>query len=146
MSHLIIEKLCAEATVPKRATQGSAGYDLCAVTYAVLAPRSRIIVPTGLRITIPEDCYGRIAPRSSLAVKGIDVLAGVVDSDYRDEVKIVLVNLGEIEFVVNPGDRIAQLILERIRTPPVLCVNDEVIHEDTDKKRVGGFGSTNSSN
>jgi dUTP pyrophosphatase len=146
MSHLIVEKICPEAVIPKRATQASAGYDLCSTLYTVLAPRSRVIVTTGLRITIPADCYGRIAPRSSLSVKGIDVLAGVIDSDYRDEVKIILVNLGELEFIINPGDRVAQLILERIRTPPVLCVNDNIVYEDTDKERVGGFGSTNSSN
>lgn len=73
----------------------------------------RVAVPCGFCIAIPKGYYGRVAPRSGLAVKaGIDVLAGVVDSDYRGEIKVVLINLGDEPFVIHDGDRIGQMIME----------------------------------
>ena len=84
-----------------------------------------MVVKTGISIAVPEGCYGRIAPRSGLAVKKfIDVGAGVIDADYRGEVGVVLFNHSEEDFKVKPGDRIAQLILEKIDTPQVKEVEE----------------------
>jgi len=82
------------ARLPVRATKGSAGADLCCIEGFVLTPGQRFGVPTGLSVEIPDGYYGRVAPRSGLAARhGIDVLAGVIDSDYRGELIILLVNL-----------------------------------------------------
>jgi dUTP pyrophosphatase len=89
-------------------------------------------------MTVPRGTYGRIAPRSGLAVKGIDVGAGVVDRDYVGLVKVLLINNSAAAFAVNTGDRIAQLVLEQIATPPAIVVSklDHTTRSD------GGFGST----
>lgn len=94
---------------------------------------------TGLRVAIPAGHYGRIAPRSGLALKHfIDVGAGVVDEDYRGELRVLLFNHSESDFIINRGDRVAQLICERISRPILEEVTDL---EDTDRGR-NGFGST----
>ena len=90
---LLIKKLVAHAIAPMRATEGSAGYDLSSAVDAVIPPNGRLAVSTGISIGLPEGTYGRVAPRSGLAFKyGIDVLAGVIDADYRGEVKCILYN------------------------------------------------------
>jgi len=90
-------------------------------------------------MAIPVGCYGRIAPRSGLAFKSsIDVGAGVIDPDYRGEVKVLLFNLGNCDFKAEAGTRIAQLIIERCETPPVV----EVDSLDDTERGAGGFGST----
>lgn len=96
------------------------------------------LVSTGISVAIPHDCYGRVASRSGLAMKGIEVGAGVIDSDYRGEVKVLLRNLGGFPFEVKHGDRIAQLIIENIITPDVTEVKDL----DQTVRGSGGFGST----
>jgi dUTP pyrophosphatase len=104
-----------------------------------MEPGQRAAVRTGLSVAIPEGFYGRIAPRSGLALRaGIDVLAGVVDCDYRGELLCVLINHGDDPFSVMPGDRIAQLIIEPIATPRAEWV-DELSRTLRDQ---GGFGST----
>lgn len=107
---------------------------------AVTIPaKSRALVSTDVAIAVPAGTYGRIAPRSGLASKHfIDVGAGVIDEDYRGEVKVLLFNFGEEEFKVEKGDRVAQLVLERIVTPEVQVV--EVLAESG--RGAGGFGST----
>tara|TARA_X000001036_G_scaffold181581_1_gene171747 strand:- start:2568 stop:3176 length:609 start_codon:yes stop_codon:yes gene_type:complete len=127
------------ARAPLRATAGSAGYDLFADEATVVPARSRQLIKTGLLLNIGAGRYGRIAPRSGLACKqGIDVLAGVIDADYRGEVGVILVNHSDVAFGVSAGDRIAQLILERIDTPPVHIVNDV----GTSGRGQKGLGST----
>ena len=97
------------------------------------------MVKTGLAIAIPENTYARIAPRSGLAVKNfLDTGAGVVDYDYRGEVGVVLFNHAEVDYEVKVGDRIAQLILERISMAD--CVEAEELFDT--ERGVGGFGST----
>lgn len=136
---LLIKKLVAHALTPSRATPGSAGYDIASAVDAVIPSKSRLAVSTGIAIEIPEGTYGRVAPRSGLAYKfGIDVFAGVIDSDYRGEVKVILYNSGEEPFVIKTGDRIAQLILEVIKTPDVSLIVDMTNTE----RGGGGFGST----
>ena len=97
-----------------------------------------IAVPTGIKIKLPAGTYGRIAPRSGLSLKGIDVAAGVVDRDFRGEVKVVLVNNRSTSFTIAQGDRIAQLVLERIATADVEIV--ETVDETS--RGTQGFGST----
>lgn len=136
---LYVKRLNANATLPVRGTEYSAGYDLSSCEDMVIEPHGKVLVPTGLSIAIPKGHYARIAPRSSLAWKHfIDVGAGVVDYDYRGPVGVVLFNHSDKYFKINMGDRIAQLILEKISTPDVEEV-DEL--DDTDRGD-GGFGST----
>jgi dUTP pyrophosphatase len=136
---LLIKKLVAHAVAPMRATSGSAGYDISSAIDAVIPPNGRLAVSTGIAIGLPEGTYGRIAPRSGLAYKfGIDVLAGVIDADFGGEIFCILYNSGEHPFVIKTGDRIAQLVLEVIKTPDVA-----VVLEINDTERgAGGFGST----
>ena len=136
---LKVQKLNNNAALPKRSTDGAAGYDLCASQDCTIPVGGKGLVHTGLAISFPAGLYAKIAPRSGLALKRfIDIGAGVIDSDYRGEVGVVLFNHGDQEFVVKMGDRIAQLILEKIDTPPVKEVQDL---EDT-VRGSGGFGST----
>jgi dUTP pyrophosphatase len=139
MSPLLVKKLVEHATIPHRATSMAAGYDISAAEDAKVPSQGRMAVPTGISIGLPEGTYGRIAPRSGLAYKfGIDVLAGVIDQDYRGEVKVILYNSGVHPFNIQKGDRIAQLIIEKIETPDVAVVMDI----DETERGDGGFGST----
>merc|ERR1712216_169876 len=136
---LRVKKLSEHATVPVRGSDGAAGYDLSAAYDCVVKAKSKELVKTDLSIAIPKNTYARIAPRSGLAYKKfIDVLAGVVDYDYRGNVGVILANFGDEDFEVKKGDRIAQMILERITTPE--CV--EVEDLEATERGAGGFGST----
>jgi dUTP pyrophosphatase len=132
----------SSASVPSRATDGSAGYDITACESKVIPGRGgRALVDTGVAIGFPSDCYCRIAPRSGLAVKhGIDVLAGVVDSDFfPNAIKVVMVNHGDADFSVEPGMRIAQIIFEKIYTP--FEIQEVFVDQDVEGEHKG-FGST----
>ena len=135
-----IKKLSTDAHLPTRGSDGAVGYDLYSSEDATVPCQSgRALVSTGISIVLPPGVYGRVAPRSGLAVKHcINVGAGVIDTDYTGEVKVVLFNHGEKDFEIKKGDRIAQLVLERCETPPVKEI--EII-EETDRGS-GGFGST----
>ena len=103
-----------QASLPVKGTPGAAGWDLASSVQVTLQPGERRLVPLGLLLEVPPGCYGRIAPRSSMAVRGVDMAGGVVDADFRGEVKIILVNNGLEPLTVSVGDRIGQLILEKI--------------------------------
>jgi dUTP pyrophosphatase len=136
---LRVKRLSDKATVPTRGSELSAGYDISSSQEATLAPGARMIIKTDLSIACPPGTYGRIAPRSGLTVKkGIHVGAGVIDADYRGPLGIVLFNLGQEDFEIQVGDRIAQLILEEIRMVPVVECEDL----DETMRGEGGFGST----
>jgi dUTP pyrophosphatase len=139
MSKIYFKKLHNDAVIPTRGSAFSAGLDLSSVESVTIAPSERAFVATGLATIIPNNTYLRIAPRSGLAAKhGIDVLAGVVDSDYRGEIKVILINLGKDTFEINPGDRIAQAILEQC-----VLADVETVEDLTDSDRgAAGFGST----
>lgn len=108
---------------------------------ASIEPNTWKAVDTGIVIQIPSDCYARVAPRSGLAFKkGIDVLAGVIDSDYRDSIKVILMNHGPEPFRVSKGDRIAQLVFERIYTPNLVEMDRESLTNTA--RNTGGLGST----
>ena len=136
---LQVKLLRRNAVLSSRGSVGAAGYDLCAASNCIIPSRGKGTVDTGLAVSLPPGTYARIAPRSGLAIRNfIDVGAGVVDSDYRGEIKVILFNHSVEDFAVQAGDRIAQLILERIKTPQVKKV---AALDDTDRG-VGGFGST----
>lgn len=133
-------KLHADARLPTRGSLHSAGLDLYAAESLTLAAQGgRAGVRTGVAVAIPQGFYGRVAPRSGLAVRhGLDVLAGVIDSDYRGEIICALINHGEAPLEIEAGMRIAQLIIEAIATP------EPVWSEDLNETERGqrGFGST----
>ena len=136
---LLIKRLSNNAIIPTRASPGSVGYDLYSTIDMYIPPMERGIVNTGIAATIPLGVYGRIAPRSGLAVKhGIQTGAGVIDPDYTGELKVILFNQGGEKFEIKQGDRIAQLILEKCETPPIEEVS---IIEDTERG-TRGFGSS----
>lgn len=125
--------------LPTRMTPGSAGYDLYAAVRQEMAPGTRAMVSTDISVEIPAGHYGRIAPRSGLAVKkGIGIGAGVIDSDFRGPIGVVMFNHNDEWFEMMPGDRIAQLILEKISTPAV----EEITEHTATQRGEGGFGST----
>jgi dUTP pyrophosphatase len=126
-------------SLPEYSSAGAAGADLRASEAVEIPPGARAAVPTDLRLQIPPHHVGLVWPRSGLAVRhGIDTLAGVIDSDYRGEVRVVLVNHGEAPFRVAPGDRVAQLLLQRIERAAFVAV--PAIEET--HRGDGGFGST----
>ena len=136
---LLFKRLHPAAQLPTRGSEGAAGLDLYAIERVTIQPGARAAVRTGLAAAVPEGFYGRVAPRSGLAVRhGIDVLAGVIDSDYRGEILCALVNHGDAPFEVEPGTRVAQLIIEAIATPEPDWA--EELPETT--RGAGGFGST----
>ena len=139
---LNVTKLVPHAILPARATPGAVGYDLFSTDSYIIRPGHRVVVSTGITVQLPPGTYGRIAPRSGLAVKhGLDTLAGVIDPDYTGEVKVVLQNLDvHNPFIIRPGYRIAQLILEHYETPDVVEVPTE--GSPNTERGANGFGST----
>lgn len=139
-----IKLLTATASVPTRASDGAAGYDLRAdiTEKLTLSPGEIFPVPTGVAIELPsKDLVAVVCARSGLAIKhGISLAngVGIIDSDYRGEIKVGLINLGKEEFEINPGDRIAQLLIMPVETPE-LCVVDSISET---VRGEGGFGST----
>ena len=134
-----VKRLVNHAKLLVRGSTGAAGYDLHAAEKCTILANSRGVVKTGIAIEIPEGLYARIAPRSGLSVKkSIDVGAGVVDRDYRGEVGVVLINHSSKDFEVYVGDRIAQMIVEQIKTPEV----EEQANLDQTERGDKGFGST----
>lgn len=134
---------CSKNDLPTYATHGSSGFDLRADVprVTVLPPGERAVIPTGLHFEIPEGYELQVRSRSGLAVKnGIFVLnsPGTVDSDYRDEVCVILCNLGDQNFEIKPGDRIAQGVIVGVEKASLIEVSEVSREED----RGGGFGST----
>ena len=143
MIKVLIKKLSHKAQIPIYKTEGSSGMDLMALTEdkIVIKPNKSALVPTGLSVAIPNDTEIQIRPRSGLAAKSsISVLntPGTIDSDYRGELKVILFNHGDKEFIINNGDRIAQMVLV-----PILKVHfEEVLDLPETIRGSGGFGST----
>jgi dUTP pyrophosphatase len=139
MNALTFLKLHPAARLPTRGSQQAAGLDLYSIEEVVLQPGARAAVRTGLSIAIPRGFYGRVAPRSGLAVNyGLDVLAGVIDSDYRGEIVCALVNHGQKSLTLEAGQRMAQLIIQAIITPEPAWTDSL----DETARGAGGFGST----
>ena len=143
MVKILIKKTNKEVTIPKYKTDGSSGVDLSAFLEkkVVIKPNSSELIPTGLQVAIPEELEIQIRPRSGLAAKeSIGVLnsPGTIDSDYRGELKIILFNHGKEDFIINNGDRIAQMVL----VPIVKMEFEEVDSLPNTVRGQGGFGST----
>lgn len=119
---LNVSKLVPHAVVPSRSAPGSAGVDLYSADNYVILPGHRVVVSTGIAVKLPSGTYGRIASRAGLAVKhGLNILADVIDPDYKDEVKVVVQNTDRHQaFIIRPGYRIAQLILENYTPAEVI--------------------------
>jgi dUTP pyrophosphatase len=136
---LEFKKLDVNATLPTRGSASAAGLDLYSIEAACLRPNQRSLVRTGLAVAIPEGFYGRLAPRSGLATKnGLDVLAGVIDADYRGEIQCLLHNTSDEIVELAAQTRICQLIIEKIITPTPLLVEELM----STTRGSGGFGST----
>jgi dUTP pyrophosphatase len=137
---LEVQLLSENAFIPERKSDGAAGYDLSSAQDFEIEPLGKLLVKTDIAIRVPEGYYGRIAPRSSLAINNhIAVGAGVIDRDYTGNVGVVLFNHSSVMYLSGQkGDRIAQLIIEKISTPDVVVV--EKLQET--KRGEGGFGST----
>ena len=139
MDLLKFKQLDPRAILPTRGSAASAGLDLYSIEDITIEPHQRVVARTGLAVAVPVGFYGRVAPRSGLAVKnGLDVLAGVIDSDYRGEVCCALLNTGDDALSLPQGSRLCQLIIEQIITPaPTWATN-----LDETARGAGGFGST----
>lgn len=136
-------ELTRDISLPAYETAGSSGMDVCAAieTDLQLLPKERVLIPTGLAVAIPVGYEIQVRPRSGLAVRhGVSIInaPGTIDSDYRGEVKIALVNVGDRIFTIRRGDRIAQLVVA-----PVIRATLQVVDELDDTRRgSGGFGHT----
>lgn len=137
-----ITRLTDDVTIPAYAYPGDAGMDLRSTEHVTLAPFERALVSTGLAVAIPEGYAGFVQPRSGLAIKqGVTVLntPGLIDSHYRGELKVALINLDPNNFFeVNPGDRIAQLVIQKVEN----VVWNVVDSLDETERGQGGFGSS----
>jgi deoxyuridine 5'-triphosphate nucleotidohydrolase len=136
---LSFKRLDPRAVLPTRGSSLAAGLDIYVIEDLTIQPGERVLARTGLAVAIPEGYYGRLAPRSGLATKkGLDVLAGVIDADYRGEIRCLLYNTGDEAIHLPAQSKICQLIIEKIITPTAVW-GDEI--SDTDRGS-GGFGST----
>lgn len=138
-----VSGVISDIPLPEYMTDGSSGLDLRAdVSEPVLIkPLQRYLIPTGIQLSIPVGFEGQVRPRSGLAIKyGLTVLntPGTIDSDYRGEVKIILINLGSEDFIINRGDRIAQLVFAHVSRAE-LVLDTEI---DSTERGAGGFGHT----
>ena len=132
-------KFSSRARSPVRSSPLAAGLDLAAATQLVISPGGRAVIPTDIAVEIPPGHYGRIAPRSGLAMRwGVNVGGGVIDEDFCGPIQILLMNHGTVDFRILVGDRIAQLILEKISYVKPKQIERMKITDRNDK----GFGST----
>lgn len=134
-----VQLLNDQAKVPTRGTEHAAGYDLFCVGDYTIEPSASAMIATGVAMAIDHGWAGLIWPRSGLAVKhSLDTLAGLIDSDYRGEIKVVMINLGNKAVTFKTGDRIAQIVFQQVYQNDLLVVASV---DDTDRGD-GGFGST----
>ena len=137
-----IKRLSSKATLPTRESRFGAGHDIHAINEFTIPAQGQVLVETGIALGLPKGTYPRIAPRSSLASKkGIAINGGVIDVDYTGEVNVIIVNHGKSDCRIQPGDWIAQIIIEKIDTADMMEVDDLQITERAD----GGFGRTDMS-
>ena len=145
MTKIQIKKLSNSVSIPKYETPGSSGMDIAAhiENNIIINPGEKALVPTGFSIAIPRGYEVQIRPRSGLDTKkNITVLntPGTIDADYRGEIKVILINLGKEKFIIENGDRIAQMVV----CPVVQTILEEVKELSDTKRGSGGFGSTGS--
>lgn len=140
-NELYVKKLNPKATIPTRANPTDAGYDLYALDGAIIEKHSHKLIKTGISLEIPKGYAGFIWPRSGLSYKnGLDVFAGVIDSGYRGDVGVILYNSQYNDYCVEAGDRIAQIVFQKVENLELVEVN----YLDDSDRGSGGFGSTGS--
>jgi dUTP pyrophosphatase len=138
-----VKKLRKDAVLPQYQTEHSAGMDMCAAidNPIIMKPGERYLVPLGIAVAIPEGYEAQARPRSGLAIKhGISMInsPGTIDADYRGELQVILINHGQEDFVINPGDRIAQMVVAKFERAEW----EEVKQLNETERGAGGFGST----
>lgn len=141
-TYFIYEK---EDQIPFKKHFSDAGWDLKAAENAVIQPGEYVAIDTGIIVAVPEGYFGHILPRSGLALKnGIMTMAGVIDSEYRDTIKVLLYNAGKVPFEVKKGDRIAQLVVQKISLVAEPITKEKAIEKNLFKVERGekGFGSS----
>ena len=144
-SGFFVQRLDPRAVLPTRGSTSAAGLDLASMEMTTIAPNSGTLIATGLAFVIPEGYYGRVAPRSGISVKhNLIINAGVIDSDYRGEVRVVVYNPTQYNVTIYPGQKFAQLILERISLADPVEVEDIKAVSQTERG-ANGFGSTDKS-
>ena len=137
--YFLVKKLSEKANISTKGSNLAAEYDLYSAEEKIIPLKTWMLVDAQISIQIPENCYTCIAPRSGLTIKSsINIGAGVIDADYRGPIKICIINNGQSDFIIKIGDRIAQLILERIISPMV----QEVSTLEDSSRGTSGFGST----
>lgn len=133
------KRLHSYATIPTRATSGSAGFDLYATDNHMVWPGARVKIPTGVQMEIPEGYAGFVWPRSGMAIKhGFDILAGLIDSDFKNEVMVAAINHGEGMIEIRRGDRIAQIVFSPVMT--LMEMTDSIAKKS--ERGTGSFGSS----
>jgi len=136
---LLVKKLSATAVIPTRESAGAAGYDISSAYSYVVKARGKELIKTDIAIMLPPGTMGKLTSRSGLSWKnGIEVGAGLIDSDYRAGIGVVLYNHSDKDFIISEGDRIAQLIIQKIEFPDVVEVKE--LTQTTRGEK--GFGST----
>lgn len=136
---LKIQKIDFEATIPDYANKNDAGLDLYSIEELVVKSGERAVIRTGIKMEIPEGYVGLVWDKSGLAVKnGVKTMAGVIDAGYRGEIKVVLTNLGQEDFIVKKNSKIAQMLIQKIEHPEI----EEVKKLSESDRGENGFGST----
>jgi dUTP pyrophosphatase len=136
---LLVKKLDPSAIIPTKANSSDAGYDLYALNGTIIEKNTHRLIKTGISMAIPEGYVGLIWPRSGLAYKhGLDVFAGVIDSGYRGDIGVILFNSQYNSYEISKGDRIAQILIQKVEDYELLEVEDL----DSTERNCGGFGSS----
>ncbi|MHB8904215.1 MAG: dUTP diphosphatase, partial [Patescibacteria group bacterium] len=135
---LSVERLNNDVKLPTKAHQGDAGYDLYSRDYYSIAPYGQVTVGTGIKMVIPTGYVGLIWDKSGIASNGIKTMGGVIDENYRGEIKVVVKNLSEIDFNIIPGQKIAQILIQKVDN---FEISEEKINDQTDRQE-NGFGSS----
>jgi dUTP pyrophosphatase len=138
LMRVTIERVSPEAKMPQLAHAGDAGFDLYAADYYSITAYGQALVSTGIKMAIPSGHVGLVWDKSGLANDGITTMGGVIDSNYRGEIKVIIKNLSEDIFNIVPGQKIAQILIQEIKTP---ILEDGLIADDTNRQ-AGGFGSS----
>ena len=139
MFFIKVKRINSDAVIPSYAKDGDAGFDLHSTEEKILASGEKAVIKTGIKMEIPNGYFGSIRDRSGLAAKySLHCLAGGVDSGYRGEIGVVMINLGKEEFKINKGDRIAQMLIQRFERVEI----EEVEELNESSRGENGFGST----
>ncbi|ABQ43489.1 dUTPase [Tanapox virus] len=134
-----VKKSSESATIPTKSSKKSAGYDLYSAYDYLVCPKNRLLVKTDICLSIPDGCYGRIAPRSGLSLNScIDIGGGVIDSDYRGIIGVIFINNGNSPYYIKKGDRIAQIVFEKLANVDL----KEITNLDCTCRGDSGFGSS----